>query len=160
MQMNSKPIPKRGERNSNIPFSDKKRFLECTSTSDTSNEQRMMVSYFESAGLQDLDEKVKLMMGKSPNLIRSGKKRASICKVCGKEGDRTDITDHIESNHLEGVSLPCSTCGNTYRSGNQLKRHKCSIVLTNQIFYFSSKVGIFLAILGSRYHKVSIHQIP
>ena len=79
---------------------------------------------FDSGDLQALDEKVKLMMEKSQNLIPSGKKRADICKVCGKEGEGIAIRDHIESKHLEGVSLPCNTCGNTFKTRRQLRVHK------------------------------------
>ena len=123
MQMNSKPTLKREREN--IPFSAKPTFEKHASTSETSNERRMNVLDFDSGGdLLELDAKVKLMMEKSQNLIPSGKKRADICKVCGKEGEGIAIRDHIESNHLEGISLPCNVCGNTFRSRNQLRRHK------------------------------------
>ena len=57
--------------------------------------------------LQALDEKVKSMMGKSQNMIQNGKQAngtpmrttASICKVCGKEDNATNIKNHIEANH-------------------------------------------------------------
>ena len=111
MQMNPKPTFKREEENSNI--SDKP-------TLETSPERLN----FDSGDLQALDEKVKLMMRKSQNLISSGKKRADICKVCGKEGEGIAIRDHIELKHLEGVSLPCNNCGNTFKSRRQLRVHK------------------------------------
>ena len=52
-------------------------------------------------------------------------KRAYIFKVCGKEGAGIAIRDHIEANHLEGVSLPCNICGKEFRSRMTLRRHKC-----------------------------------
>ena len=77
--------------------------------------------------LQDLDEKVKSMMERSQNLIQNGrfKERTKICKVCGKEGQGIAIRDHIEANHLEGVSLPCNVCGKEFRSRMILRKHKC-----------------------------------
>ena len=50
-------------------------------------------------------------METSQNRLPNGPGRAKICKVCGKEGQSMGIRDHIEANHLEGVSLPCNVCG-------------------------------------------------
>ena len=76
--------------------------------------------------LAELDAKVKSMMEKSQNKISWGKGRmgkASVCKVCGKEGQIVAIRDHIEANHLEGIELPCNFCEKTFRSRNALRRH-------------------------------------
>ena len=88
-----------------------------------------------SADLQVLDEKVKSMMEKSPNMIQCGKQtiggapmRATlrICKVCHKEGLSTSIRDHIEHNHLEGICIPCGLCDKTFSSRHTLSKHKSS----------------------------------
>ena len=77
-----------------------------------------------SADLQALDEKVKSMMEKGQKMIHCGKqtrdgtpqqKTSSICKVCDKEGRPKDIRDHIEANHLEGVSISCDLCSKTFQ---------------------------------------------
>ena len=77
--------------------------------------------------LAELDEKVKSMIEKSQNMITIGEpgqtRRASVCKVCGKEGQNVAIRDHIEANHLEGIILPCNFCDKTCRSRNALRRH-------------------------------------
>ena len=76
--------------------------------------------------IQGLDEKVKSMMAKSQNIIQNGpnnSKKADICTICGKEGRGRDIMDHIEANHLEGVSIPCNYCEKTFRSRNALRNH-------------------------------------
>ena len=75
--------------------------------------------------LQELDERVKSMMERSQNRTSNGKNYAFICNLCGKEGYHMNIRGHIEANHLEGVSLPCSKCGNIFSSRRQLRRHKC-----------------------------------
>ena len=78
--------------------------------------------------LKELDAQVKSMMEKSQNIVRHGKQKrtAEICKVCGKEGAPEAIKDHIEANHLVGVSLPCDHCEKTFRSRVNLRRHKCT----------------------------------
>ena len=91
------------------------------------NERRIAIPNFVSGDLKELDEKVKSMMEKSQNLAPSGPagSKAKICKVCGKEGAGIAIRDHIEANHLEGVSLPCNVCGKEFRSRMILRKHTC-----------------------------------
>ena len=82
--------------------------------------------------LQALDEKVKSMMKKSQNMIPNGKQAngtpirvtATICKVCGKMDTFTHIRDHIEANHLEGLSIPCDHCDKDCSSRDVLRKHK------------------------------------
>ena len=83
--------------------------------------------------LRALDDKVKSMIEKSDKMISVGGKnrngtpmqaRSSICKVCGKEGAFTHIKNHIESNHLEGISIPCDHCGKICPSRTSLGLHK------------------------------------
>ena len=76
--------------------------------------------------LQALDDKVKAMMEKSQNMVKSGKKRihAFICKVCGREDKSTTIKFHIESKHLEANTIPCAQCEKTYPTRNALTAHK------------------------------------
>ena len=94
-------------------------------TKQTTNERRIAIPNFVSGDLQELDEKVKSMMEKSQNMAPNGRERAKLCKMCGKEGYAMAIRDHIEANHLEGVSLPCNGCGKDFRSRNNLRRHTC-----------------------------------
>ena len=75
-----------------------------------------------------LDEIVMSMMETSENKISLGgrMKSAKMCKVCGKQGQKIDIKRHIEANHLEGVSIPCKQCAQTFRSRNALRCHVSS----------------------------------
>ena len=95
------------------------------STKTGSNALALPKTSIMSAELQELDETVKAMMETSENMIQEGnrKKRAKICKPCGKEGPSTNIKQHIEANHLEGVSLPCNLCDKILRSRKVLRMH-------------------------------------
>ena len=76
--------------------------------------------------VKELDEKVKSMIEKSEKKMPVGKtiQRVCLCKVCGKEGQWVAIRDHIEANHLEGVSLACNQCQKTFWSRVSLRMHK------------------------------------
>ena len=74
--------------------------------------------------LESLDEQVKSMMTVSENADPYSKRRARTCKVCGKEGSRTNTMNHIETHHIAGISVPCSLCGIVFCSRNSLAKHK------------------------------------
>ena len=74
------------------------------------------------SSLPDLEEMVKSLMERSVN--HNGHQKGFTCKVCGKEDNSTNIKKHIESNHLEGVSIPCNFCEKTFRSRRSLGLHK------------------------------------
>ena len=80
----------------------------------------------ESEALEHLDSKVKLLMEKTQNLVPNEKRRrrADICKVCGKEGEGPAIRDHIEANHLEKINIPCNLCEKMSGSRRALRKHK------------------------------------
>ena len=58
------------------------------------------------AGMESLDQQAKSMIAASENDNRHGTGKARICKVCGKEGNWADIRNHIEANHIVGISVP------------------------------------------------------
>lgn len=79
-----------------------------------------------------LDEKVKSMMTKSPNMIPGSnqadgslkREKEWNCKVCQKEGTASTIKNHIEANHLEGIVIPCNSCDKVLSSRNSFSAHK------------------------------------
>ena len=78
-----------------------------------------------SVDLKEQEEKVMSMVEKSEKRITVGTqiKRAFTCRICGKEGMVTDIKRHIESAHMEGLSIPCNFCEKTCRSRKGLIDH-------------------------------------
>jgi len=76
--------------------------------------------------VQALDEQINTMMTKNKNILKCGRnsERARVCTVCGKEGFATTIKNHIEANHIEGVSIPCNDCEKTFRTRNAQRQHK------------------------------------
>ena len=86
----------------------------------------------------DLNEQINSMMNFSE--VRHGSQgRGRICKVCGKEGQRINIMDHIETHHISGISLNCNLCGKTFRSRVSIRLHKLRM---HKILYNFSGQGV------------------
>jgi hypothetical protein len=82
--------------------------------------------YTVSTELKELDDKVKSMMTISEvNRLTNGNK-ARTCTVCGKEGQWVTIRDHIEADHITGVSLFCHICQKSSSTRASLRKHKCT----------------------------------
>ena len=121
---NDRDLPKQ----SASPYQDLKRNRVVPNTAST----KVAIPNQSSTDLQVLDEKVKSMMERGQKMIPNSnrpdgtlKKTITwICNVCGKEGLFQLIRDHIEANHLEGISLSCDSCDKTCPSRASLKMHK------------------------------------
>ena len=72
----------------------------------------------------DLDQQIKSMMTLANVLSNDGRNRLAICNICGKDGPANNMPNHIEANHITGISHSCNICGKTSRSRNALKMHK------------------------------------
>ena len=122
----SKYLPKAKEtttktENENLSTSDKYSQINVQDTS-TSEGTVVIPGHISSEDLNGLDEQIKTMMATGQtNLGRQG--FARICTVCGKEGALQNIKDHIEANHIEGLSIPCNLCERTFRSRPSLRMH-------------------------------------
>ena len=119
----SKSLLKQEQNTPSLPSSNKAQNATSASNDRTVALQSNTIA---SDDMQELDQQVKSMMGKSQHKIQSGKQltTAAICNVCGKEGHPRNISDHIESNHLEGICIPCNLCQKTFRSRKYLSKHK------------------------------------
>jgi len=89
--------------------------------------------------MQDLDNKIKSMMMFSENHAGGNHGKARICKVCGKEGEMGQIFNHIEVNHITGVSYTCNICGTTTRSKNAMRKHKTRNHTKNEFQWITEK---------------------
>ena len=76
--------------------------------------------------LQMHRENVKSMLEKSENHIsnESYNLLAYSCKVCGKEGVKTNMEKHIEVHHMENIALACLLCEKSFGLMTALVRHK------------------------------------
>ena len=74
----------------------------------------------ENLDSKDLDEQIKSMMTKTD---KGGTWK---CNICGKMSSSSHMIDHIEANHITGVSHACDICGKTSRSRMALATHKNS----------------------------------
>ena len=61
---------------------------------------------------------------KLSNKKSAGNSKVRMCKVCGKEGRRQTIKDHIEAYHIQGYSPKCKLCGKKYKTQNSLSVHR------------------------------------
>ena len=71
-------------------------------------------------------EKVNSMLEKTEKHISNElyNLRAYSCKVCGKEGVKTNMEKHIEVHHMEKIALGCSLCEKSLGSTTALIHHK------------------------------------
>ena len=69
---------------------------------------------------KELDSQIKSIMTLGQ---MNGKKTNYMCTVCGKEGVYGLIKNHIEVNHIEGISISCNYCEKIFRARPSLKKH-------------------------------------
>ena len=77
----------------------------------------------EVVDLGELHEQVKSMMMTSDKNIGKGQGFSRICTACGKEGANGNIQDHIETYHINGISLSCNFCEKIFKTRRSLKLH-------------------------------------
>ena len=91
-------------------------------TQNTSNVTTLALPNVSSSEyMHELDETVRSMMEKGES--NGGPRKVYTCKVCGKKGQSIDMQQHIEANHMEGLSIPCNLCDKTARSRHALRNH-------------------------------------
>ena len=73
--------------------------------------------------LHDLDEQIKSMITKSDVRTSNGQGNLASCNFCGKQRPLSAMPQHIEANHITGVSHACDICGKVSRSRGALRKH-------------------------------------
>ena len=73
-----------------------------------------------SGDLKELDVQIKSMMSPGQKL------KNYACTVCQKEGAYSQIKGHIETKHVEGVSIPCNMCEKMFKSRSAFKWHNAN----------------------------------
>ena len=91
-------------------------------TSRDSLARTLAVANEHSADIQKLDEQVNSLMTKSSRKNIRGMP-IYVCNDCGKEGHHSQVRDHIERDHLEGISIPCNFCEKIFSSRNSKTKH-------------------------------------
>jgi hypothetical protein len=76
--------------------------------------------------LQELDARVKDLMNFGRRSMGGSMGKSRVCKLCGKEGIRQVIMDHIEENHIDGIAVPCNSCDKTFRTRTRFRLHQSS----------------------------------
>ena len=73
-----------------------------------------------------LDRKIQTLMHRGENMIGCADQMriAYVCKICGKQGQKSQVKNHIEANHLEGISIPCTFCEKIFKLSESLRSHK------------------------------------
>ena len=90
-----------------------------------SNDTRLALTNEKiSIDLQDLDTQIRSMFTKSDARTSNGQGSLATCNICGKEGALKLMPQHIEANHITGVSHTCEVCGKVSRSRDSLRKHK------------------------------------
>ena len=92
------------------------------SSRNSSRVRTVAVANENSADIQKLDEQINSLMTKSSRKNIRGMP-IYICNVCGKEGKHSQVRDHIEAKHLEGISVPCNYCEKMFRSRHSKAVH-------------------------------------
>ena len=73
------------------------------------------------SNVEELDGQIDSMLQKVDG---SGMYTVWACSVCGKQSkQRSNIRQHIEARHTDGISHPCDQCGKVMRSRNSLAKH-------------------------------------
>ena len=109
-------------------FKDKTRMTKSTAMSSPRGASRDSMAWTvalaneNSGNMQKLDEQINSLMTKSSRKNIHGQP-LYVCNVCGKEDSHRHMRDHIEANHLEGISVHCNFCEKIFKSRKSKADH-------------------------------------
>jgi hypothetical protein len=129
-QQDYKPLPTQQIRSSNIPVQ-KLTGVQSNIWQNMENfqeaERDIKVTSIVPADVYNLEKTQtnnKELFSTTNSMMERNEDGKWACQACGKIiGHKGDMRNHIEANHIEGVSHPCSQCGKKFRSRNSLAHH-------------------------------------
>ena len=87
-------------------------------TINTYQGNKIDAGFFNVETIEELDQKIQSYYVK----IDGKGFQCIICKYCSNK--RFNMKEHIDT-HLEGLSIPCHTCGRSFKSRKQKRNHQC-----------------------------------
>ena len=93
-------------------------FINTTEIKHNVSQNTVVLEGYPSSGdFLELDVKIKYLMIFSRTETRTNGHKDKVygCQMCCKEGQQTQMRDHIEANHMEGIEIPCSLCDKIFR---------------------------------------------
>ena len=104
----------------NIPSEEEITAVSSPSAQKQNTSKRMVNSSYVISVNADIDE-INNQIGE---LIEKVNGKHYVCKVCGKISTyKSHANEHAEV-HIEGLSFPCSICGQTFKTRHVLRSHK------------------------------------
>ena len=91
-----------------------------------SSSENYALALNEGGRLKQLNDEIETMITSTQqDAIRNGQYcgKLWVCKVCGKEGLRTTIRNHVEAKHITGVTHTCKICEKVLKTKNTLAWH-------------------------------------
>jgi len=88
-------------------------------------------------GNKDLEKLVKSMMRKTVNEFNSPVWQCVQCNKVYGSGQSTNLRDHIESHHIDGLQFPCDQCPHIARSSKRLSNHMKTHKASDMVFHAS-----------------------
>ena len=80
------------------------------------------------------------MMRKTVNEFNSPVWQCVQCSKVYSSGQSTNLRDHIESHHIDGLQFPCDQCPHVARSSKRLSNHMKTHKVSDMAFHVSNVV--------------------
>ena len=96
----------------------------------SSSSENYALALNEGDRLKQLNDEIETMITSTQqDVMKNGQYCGKLwaCKVCGKEGLRTTIRNHVEAKHITGVTHTCKICGKVLKTKNTLAWHMSRI---------------------------------
>ena len=93
--------------------------------------------FFNLCVLPDLEKLVRSLMRKTVNEFNMPVWQCVQCSKVYSSGQSTNLRDHIESHHIDGLQFPCDQCPHVARSSKRLSNHMKTHKASDMVFHAS-----------------------